>query len=267
MTNAVVYYRTRPSEAESDLALLLQRKAVGDLVAGGQCIISAEFVEHESEDNKELPAFAAAVLAAHALGEEEDSMGTLIVASRAGIGSGPPLSEPHIYIKGGKGVLYYWLDATLIPVPAEIALPRAAPAPLTLYAHYRPTQLDTLVYLCNAGPGPLAELRATIDHISMNQFYTSAPSKRWAEINSTQQERWNAVSSNSCVLINTLSHNIWDEVSRYRLSFTDTAGQGWTAEADDLSLNACRLAQDPNEVWVPLYPVRAETGITYSSNE
>ena len=33
----------------------------------------------------------------------------------------------------------------------EIALPLGAPGVLCLYADFRPGQLDTLVYLCNAG--------------------------------------------------------------------------------------------------------------------
>lgn len=52
------------------------------------------------------------------------------------------------------------------------------------------------------------------------------------------------------LLINTLSHYIWDEVNRYSLTFTDAAGQRRTAEAHDLTLNACRLAQNPDTVCV-----------------
>jgi hypothetical protein len=129
-------------------------------------------------------------------------------------------------------------------------LPAGAPGLLCLYADFRPGQLDTLVYLCNAGLEVLSEVTVVIDNTSMFSFYQSEPAKRWASVDATQQIRWNVVPPGTCVLINTLSHYIWDEVNRYSLTFTDAAGQRRTAQTHDLALNACRLAQDPDNVWV-----------------
>jgi hypothetical protein len=145
---------------------------------------------------------------------------------------------------------YVSLNASLIPVQPEIALPLGAPGVLCLYADFRPGQLDTLVYLCNAGLDALSEVTVVIDNTSMFSFYQSEPAKRWANVHATRQVRWDVVPPGICVLINTLSHYIWDEVNRYSLTFTDAAGQRRTAKAHDLTLNACRLAQDPDKVWV-----------------
>ncbi len=60
-----------------------------------------------------------------------------------------------------------------------------------------------------------------------------------------------------CVLLNTLGHMVWDMVNRHRMTFTDVAGQRWTAEVVDLRLNACQLSQDPDKFWEafrPAYP-------------
>jgi hypothetical protein len=96
----------------------------------------------------------------------------------------------------------------------------------------------------------LSEVTVVIDNTSMFSFFQSQPAKRWANVDATRQVRWDVVPPGICVLINTLSHYIGDEVNRYRLTFTDAAGQRRTAKAHDLALNACRLAQDLDKVWV-----------------
>jgi hypothetical protein len=96
----------------------------------------------------------------------------------------------------------------------------------------------------------LSEVTAVIDSTSMSSFYQSEPAEHWASVHHTRQDRWDAVPPGACVLINTLSHFMWDEVNRYCLTFTDAAGQRRTAEVHDLALNAWRLAQEPDKVWV-----------------
>ena len=128
--------------------------------------------------------------------------------------------------------------------------PLGSPGVLCLYADFRPGQLDTLVYLCNAGLDALSEVTVVIDNTSMFLFYQSEPAERWASVHATRHVRWDVVPPGIYLLINTLSHYIWDEVNRYSLTFTDAAGQRRTAKAHDLTLNACRLAQDPDKVWV-----------------
>ena len=259
---AVAYYRTRPGEPEaSDLALRLQREAVQRDIEGSGLELVAEFVEREGEaGNEGYPAYVAAVCAAVAHGEEGKPAVALIVASRAAIGSGEVFREPRV--EGGSGVLHYWLDEPLVPTPPEIALPAGAPAPLCLYADFRPRQLDTLVYLCNAGSAMLAAVAVVTDTIDMSQFYTSELGERWAGVDDTREQQWDVMPPGTGVLVNSLGHVVWDMVSRYRLAFTDASGRRWAAEADDLALNACRLAQNPDRVWVAFGPVRlaAQTG-------
>ena len=83
---------------------------------------------------------------------------------------------------------YVSLNASLIPVQPEIALPLGAPGVLCLYADFRPSQLDTLVYLCNAGLEVLSEVTVVIDNTSMFSFYQSEPAKRWANVDATRQK-------------------------------------------------------------------------------
>ena len=245
----VAYYRTRPSEpVASDLALRAQQNAVRKMIEEAGLLLVAEFIEHEGVGDA-AAAYVAAVRTALVHKEKGSMMDVaLLIASRAGIGTGEPFQEPRV--EGEHRLLHYELNAALVPAPPEIALPPSTPGLLCLYADFRARQLDTLVYLCNAGPELLAGVEAVIDNISMLQFYGSGPAKRWATVNHTQEKRWNAVPPGGCVLINSLDHFIWDDVSRYRLTFTDAAGQRRTAEAHDLTLNACRLAQDPDAVWV-----------------
>ena len=256
---AVAYYRSRPGEPEaSDLALRIQREAVREAVEEGGFDLVAEFTEREGEDGSEgYPAYVAAVRAATAHKQDDDTVldVALLVASQAGIGSGKPFNEPGV--EGDGGMWRYMLNRPLIPAPPEIMLPAGAPGPLCLYADVRPRQLDTLIYLCNAGPETLAEVAVATDHISMHQFHKSEPDERWAEPDFTCGERWPGIPPGSCVLVASLDHSAWDEVNRYRLAYTDAARQRWAVEAHDLPLNACRLAQDPDKVWVPLSPARA----------
>ena len=142
------------------------------------------------------------------------------------------------------------MNASLIPAQSQIVLPIGVPGALCLYADFRPGQLDTPVYLCNAGLDALSEVTVVIDSTSMLSFYQSEPAKRWTSVDATRQVRWDAVPPGTCVPVNTLSHYIWDEVNRYSLTFTDAAGQRHTAQTHDLTLNACRLAQNPDKVWV-----------------
>ena len=106
----------------------------------------------------------------------------------------------------------------------EIALPLGAPGILCLYADFRPSQLDTLVHLCNAGLDALSDITVVIDNTSMFSFYQSQPAQRWASVDATRQVRWDAVPPGACVLINTLSHYRWDEVNRYSLTFAPRDG-------------------------------------------
>ncbi len=255
---AVAYHRSRRSEPEaSDLALRIQHEAVREFVEESGLDLVVEFTEREGEEGSEsYPAYVAAVRAAIAHKQDDTMLDVaLIIASQAGIGSGEPFEEPGV--EGDGGMWRYMLDKPLIPAALEILLPAGAPSPLCLYADFRPRQLDTLIYLCNAGPGALAEVAVATDHISMHQFYQSEPDERWAELDFTGEERWPSIPPGSCVLIASLDHFMWDEVNRYRLAYTDATGQRWTGEAHDLPLNACRLAQDPDKVWLTLSPARA----------
>lgn len=255
---AVAYYRSRPSEPEaSDLALRIQHEAVRKIVEESDLDLVVEFTEYEGEEGSENhPAYVAAVRAAIAHKKDDTMLDVaLIVASQAGIGSGEPFKKPSV--EGRGGLWHYMLNKPLIPAPLEIALPAGAPSPLCLYADFRPRQLDTLIYLCNAGLETLVEVAVATDHISMHQFYRSEPGERWVELDYAGEERWLSIPPGSCVLIAALDHFVWDEVNRYRLTYTDATGQRWTAETHDLPLNACRLAQDPDKVWVDFSPPRA----------
>jgi len=252
---AVAYYRSRPGEPEaSELALRLQREAVQRQVEEGFLDVVAEFVEREGEAGSETcPAYAAAVRAALAQRTREDLIDVaLVITTDAAIGTGETLKKPHI--EGTHGLLHYYLGARLVPALLEIALPAGTPGPLCLYADYRPRQRETLIYLCNAGPDPLAEVTVTIDTITMSDFHASGPGERWAEAGEAREQQWDAVPPGTCVLVNALDHLVWDMVNRYRMTFSDAAGRRWTAEVVDLNLNACQLSQDPDEIWETFRP-------------
>jgi hypothetical protein len=138
----------------------------------------------------------------------------------------------------------------------DIAVPPGAPAPLCLYAEAHLDRSETSVYLCNAGLNALTGVVVVTDCIPMFQLYHAAPNERWAEVIHTDTCRWDAIPSGRGVLLDTLSHKMWDLVSRHRLAFTDAAGRLWAAEVLDLDLNASRLEQDPQAVWVPILPER-----------
>ncbi len=137
-----------------------------------------------------------------------------------------------------------------IPKPPEIEIPAGAPGPLCLNADCRPRQLDTLIYLCNAGPDALARVVVTTDTISMNEFFSSKRGEEpWAE-GRTCEPRWDVVPPGMAVMVASLDHCIWDYVKRYRLAYTDPAGRRWTAEAHDVDLTICDLPEDPEKAWV-----------------
>ena len=247
----VAYYRTRPSEPEaSKLALGLQREAVLEEIERDGSTLIAEFIEREGaagDDGETYPAYVAAVEAV--LAYRRDGSNTwLYVASEAAIGSGRPFVG--LGVPDSHDMFIFLIETPLVPAPPTIPLSVGAPASLCLYADYRSSHLDTLVYLCNAGPDALSEVAAVIDTTDMALFHRAASSaERWAKLHHSQEKHWNSVPPGTCVLANTLSHQLWDVVNRYRLTFTDAAGRRRTAETNDLTLNACRLAQHPNEVW------------------
>lgn len=269
MMKAVAYYRARPSEPEaSDLALRFQREAVRREVEGRGLTLVAEFVEREGEEGSEAcPAYASAVRAASAGDGGDNALDTgpisldtvLIIPSQGAIGTGEPFQEPEIGVEdmGPGGFIRSYLQAPTVPTPPEIASPPGAPGPLCLHAVCRPGQLDTLVYLCNAGMDALAEVAVATDTTSMNQFFTSESGERWAEGTRTHEQRWDVVAPGRCVLVDSLSHVKWDLVGRHRLTFADAAGRRWMTEADDLALNACWLSRDPEGVWVAFGPACA----------
>ena len=255
MMKAVAYYRSRPCEPEaSDLALRLQREAVQSTVEEFHLDVVAEFVEREGEAGSETcPAYVAAVHAALAQRTSEDRIDVaLLIATDAAVGTGETFNEPNV--EGSHRLLHIWIGARLVPAPAVIALPAGAPGSLCLYADYRPRQRETLVYLCNAGPEPLAEVTVTTHTIDMGDFHTLGRDKRWAEASEAGEQHWDAVAPGTCVLLNTLGHMVWDMVNRHRMTFTDVAGQRWTAEVVDLRLNACQLSEDPDKVWEAFRP-------------
>ena len=262
MRKAVAYYRSRPSEPEaSDLALRLQREAVRKALEEGSLGLIGEFTEREGESGTEdCPAYAAAAHMAYGQGE----LVQFIIASRAAIGSGDPFKEPDIKYEPpddqdifGQGYFMHELLTPSVEHASEIMLPDGAPGPLCLYADFRPRQLDTLVYLCNATPEALRDVVVATECISMYEFYSSQTDECWDQASRTFEQRWAAVPPGTCVQVAWLNHILWDEVCRHCLTYADMAGQRWTAEAHDLPLNASRLAQDPDKVWVALSPARA----------
>ena len=258
MRKAVAYYRSRPSEPEaSDLALRLQREAVRAEIEQCGLTLIGEYVEREGESETECyPAYAAA---AHMAGGQAEFV-VFIIASRAAIGSGEPFEPPNIDFGMlsvvdehgfvSQGYITSELMAPSVQHASEITLPDGAPGPLCLYAEFRPRQLDTLVYLCNATSEALLDVVVTTESISMHQFFNSEADEWWERPGGTYGQRWDAVPPGACVQVSSLNHIIWDMVCRYRLTYADAAGQHWAAEAHDLSLNACQLAQDPDKVWV-----------------
>ncbi len=171
MMKAVAYYRSRPGEPEAS-ALGPAPPARGRAEARPRKYhpdVVAEFVEREGEAGSETcPAYvAAAVHAALAQRTSEDRIDVaLLTATDAAIGTGETFDDPHVEGTHRAPPLSA-SSARLVPAPPVIALPTGAPGPLCLYADYRPRQRETLVYLCNAGPDPLAEVTVTthtIDH-------------------------------------------------------------------------------------------------------
>ena len=255
MRKAVAYYRSRPSEPEaSDLALRLQHEAVRNEIEKSGLALIGEFTEREGESGTEgCPAYVAAARMAHGQGELVE----FIIASRAAIGSGEPFKEPDIKFEPpddqdifGQGFITCELLTPSVERASEITLPNGAPGPLCLYADFRPRQLDTLVYLCNATPETLLDVVIATECISMYAFFHSQTDEYWEEASRTSEKRWAAVPPGTCVQVAWLNHVIWDDVRRYRLTYADAAGRRWTAEAHDGSLTPYWLAQDPGMAWV-----------------
>lgn len=254
MTKAVayVYYRTRPSEPEaSDLALRLQREAVQKEVESGFDLVT-EFIEREGEEGSETyPAYTAAVRAASA--HSAESAVIFIIASRAAIGSGDVFREPDLRVEGG-GFIILWDELLTPSIPArpEIALPAGAPGPLCLYGDYRPRQIDSLVYLCNAGPDPLVDVAVATECIPTGDFYSTEPSERWTEhVHRTPEERWESIPAGTCVLVNVVEQVFQALVCRYLVTFTDAQGRRLTVEAHDASLSDSTLREGEGR-WVAL---------------
>jgi hypothetical protein len=240
---AVVYYRSRPSESvASERALLLQRRAVQNAIDEHGYVVIAEFTEREGESGEGRPAYAEAEEAA--LNEKA----FLLVASNAGIGSGTPFRRP--FAKGHHGVFHVDLNAQLVPPRQTIALPVGSSADLSLYADYRPSQLDTLIYLCNSGATALSDVVVAIDSISMKEFYEATGDECWAHSFRSESVGSEKIQPGSCELMNVLSHYIWDIVNRYLITFTNATGHRRTVEANDLPFNASRMSQDPQGVWL-----------------
>jgi len=262
MTKAVAYYRSRPSEPEaSDLALRLQREAVRKALEEGSLDLICEFTEREGESGTEsCPAYAAAARMARGQAEFVE----FIIASRAAIGSGEPFKEPAIEFVPldeqdifGQGCLMYELLTPSVEHASEIMLRDGAPGPLCLYADFRPRQLDTLVYLCNATSEALRDVVVATECISMYEFFRSQTDECWEQARRIFEQRWAAVPPGTCVQVARLNHIIWDNVCRHRLTYADMAGQCWAAEAHDSSLTPYWLSQDPGKVWVALSLARA----------
>ena len=253
---AVAYYRSRPSEPEaSEQALRLQHEAVQMTVEKYHLDVIAEFVEREGEAGSETcPAYAAAVHAALAQTCEDWIDVALLNAACAAIGTGEPFGEPHL--EGEHKLLHFSLEARSIPALPRIELPAGAPGHLCLYADFSPRQVQTLVYLCNAGPEPLAEVTVATSDSSVPEFRGSKPGEHGAEVDDTRKKQWDAVAPATCVLLDTLGHRIVDESSRRRVTYTDTMGQRWTAKAHDHNLNAWYLLEDPERVWVAFDPAQ-----------
>ncbi len=261
MRKAVAYYRSRPSEPEaSDLALRLQREAMRKALEEGSLDLIGEFTERDGDSGTEgYPAYVAAARMAYEQGELVE----FIIASRAAIGSGEPFKEPDIAFEPpddqdifGQGYFMHELLTPSVEHASEITLPDGAPGPLCLYADFRPRQLDTLVYLCNATPEALRDVVVATECISMNDFRLQTD-ECWEQASRIFEQRWAAVPPGTCVQVAWLNHIIWDDVRRYRLTYADAAGQRWAAEAHDSFLTPYWLAQDPDNVWVALSPARA----------
>ena len=261
MRKAVAYYRSRPIEPEaSDLALRLQREAVRKALEEGSLDLIGEFTEREGESGTEgCPAYVAAARMAYGQGELVE----FIIASRAAIGSGEPFKEPGIEYEPpddqdifGQGYFMHELLTPSVEHASEITLPDGAPGPLCLYADFRPRQLDTLVYLCNATSEALLDVVVATECISMDDF-NSKSDECWKQASRTFERRWAAVPPGTYVQVAWLNHIIWDDVRRHRLAYADVAGKRWAAEAHDAFLTPYWLAQGPDMAGVALSPARA----------
>ena len=255
----IAYYRTRPSEPEaSGLALSLQRQAAHE-AAGGHHEITAEYIEREGEPGAEAyPAYAAAVNAANGLSAHDGGRCVqLIIATRAAVSSGLVFNEPQLRTEGGGFVLTVELLVPTIPPAPTIALPPGAPAPLCLHAEWRPRQLDTLIYLCNAAPQPLTAATALIDTIDDYAALTSKRINPRPQVVSTCERRLGAIPTNTGLWLGSITHAIdLERSTRYRLAYIDAAGRRRFAEARDDTLGGVHSPAASRHAWVAFEPAR-----------
>jgi hypothetical protein len=130
-----------------------------------------------------------------------------------------------------------------------LTIPDGAPASLCLYGEVSREIRLTQVYLCNGTHEALLDVTVEIAMILMFQYYNRAPETRWDEDDSSSIH-FGTLPAGERVLVNELSHDIWDLVYRYTVTFRNADGERWQTEVDDLYLNACRLSQYPQNVWV-----------------
>jgi len=146
-----------------------------------------------------------------------------------------------------------------MPIQSEMALPKGAPGPLCLYAVFCPRQLNTLIYLCNAGSDPLPAVRITSTTIEMATFFREEGDDRWSDAQSSER-CWDLLPISQCIKINQLSHTFWDYVTRYKLTYVDASGQRWQTETHDCNLCVCDKPES-ERAWVEFRPL-ASAGAT-----
>lgn len=255
---AIVYYRSQPSEPDaSNVALERQRAAVRRDVQDSGYAVVGEFVEREGEPGSEgYPAYIAAVEAACAAREDPDwGDVAVIVASNGAIGSGDPFIEPQV--ESSNALLFVTLDEPTIPHATEIPIPANAPGQLSLYAVVRHPQLDTLIYLCNAGPSAITDVELLIDEISTSDDLSSDDRESQDRWHATEEKRLDAVPARVCVQVNRLSHALPELNFLYRLRFTDEEGRRCMTTCGDGILNAWYVTENPDKVWVAFPPARS----------
>ncbi len=244
---AVVYYRTRPSEAEASArALLAQKEAVRELFENYEFRLIREFTEREGEV-KGRPAFRAAIRAAAAHTTPGLLDVAFIIPSCAGIGSGEAFTEPRL--RGDYRPFCWTLSAVLDPGLVEIALP-GAPAALSLYADFRWNEPDTRFYLCNAGTGPITEVVVVTDSADSTEPFDNPCRDGEPPGSGINVGHWDVVQPGRCVLIDVLGLARVDSHYRYRVTFTTAAGLRQT-------MSACEGGMDSENRWVAFTEERA----------
>ena len=135
----------------------------------------------------------------------------------------------------------------------ETGAPPGARKGVYLYADYRPEELRTLIYLCNGTEERLCESTFKIDVTTLFEFVTCEDDDGidWSGL---EQEQIAAMHPGQCVLVNELSHEMWDLVYRYELMFSEGDLRHEKIVAYDRALNAWWLAENPTAVWVIFCP-------------